>query len=189
MVPYLLIAAATFGVMFLLDKGLTKLFRSRDQHRSGNAVRLNKRYGIFSLALMVLGVLGILFGLTESALALTLGGSLVLPGGAVLGIYYLTHGIFYDSDTFLHTTFGNRSRSFRYGDIRSQKFYRLQGGSYLVELYMDDGKTVPVQTSMEGALDFLDHAAHARMRHLGLNSHECAWYEPDQCRWFPSEED
>ena len=52
--PYLLIAAATFGVMFLLDKGLTKLFRSRRQHRSGTAVRLKKHYGILSLALMTL---------------------------------------------------------------------------------------------------------------------------------------
>ena len=188
MFPYLLIAAATFGVMFLLDKGLTKLFRSRDQHRSGNAVRLNKRYGIFSLALMVLGVLGILFGLTEPALALILGGVLVAVGGAVLGIYYLTHGIFYDSDTFLHTTIGNRSRSFRYGEIRGQKLYRLQGGSYMVELYLQGGATVSVQTSMPGALDFLDHAAHARMRHLGLNSHECQWYQPDQGSWFPEEE-
>ena len=55
--PYLLIIAATFGVMFLLDKGLTKLFRSRQQHRSGTAVRLKKYYGILSLALMILGVL------------------------------------------------------------------------------------------------------------------------------------
>ena len=51
---YLLVIAATFGVMFVLDKGLTKLFRSRDQHRSGTAVRLKKHYGILSLALMAL---------------------------------------------------------------------------------------------------------------------------------------
>ena len=186
--PYLIIAAATFGVMFLLDKGLTKLFRSRDQHRSGTAVRLSKRYGIFSLVLMVLGVLGIGFGITEPSPLLVVGGALVAPGGAWLGIYYLTHGIFYDSDSFLHTTIGNRSRSFRYGHIRSQKLYRLQGGSYLVELHLSDGTTVPVQTSLEGALDFLDHASQARMRQLELNSPECDWYQPDQCRWFPEEE-
>ena len=51
---YLVVIAATFGVMFLLDKGLTKLFRSRDQHRSGTAVRLKKHFGILSLALMAL---------------------------------------------------------------------------------------------------------------------------------------
>ena len=186
---YLLVAAATFGVMFLLDKGLTKLFRSRDQHRSGTAVRLKKQYGVFALVLMILGVLGVCFGITEPSPMLVIAGALVAPGGAVLGIYYMTHGIFYDSDSFLHTTFGNRSRTCRYRDIRGQKLYRLQGGSYLVELYLTDGTAIPVQTSMEGALDFLDHASHARMRQLGLNSHECGWYEPDQCRWFPGEEE
>ena len=187
--PYLLIAAATFGLMFLLDKGLTRLFRSREQHSSGRAVRLAKRYGVFSLALMILGLLGTIFGITEPSAALLIGGILLLPGGALLGIYYLTHGIFYDTDTFLYTTFGNRSRTCRYLDIRGQKLYQLQGGSFLVELYLRDGTTVPVQTSMVGALDFLDHASHARMRHLGLNSHECGWYEPDKCSWFPPEEE
>ena len=185
---YLLIAAATFGVMFLLDKGLTKLFRSREQHRSGKAVRLNKRYGVFSLVLMILGVLGIGFGITEPSPMLILAGSLVVPGGAALGIYYMTHGIFYDKDTFLYTTFGNRSCSCRYADIRGQKLYQLQGGGYLVELYLTDGTAVPVQTGMVGALDFLDHASHARMRHLGLNSHECDWYDPEKASWFPEEE-
>ena len=185
---YLLVIAATFGAMFLIDKGLTRLFRSRDQHHSGTAVRLKKHYGILSLAMMILGVLGILTFFFDGNVILLLGGLLVLPGGAVLGIYYLTHGIFYDRDTFLHTTFGNRSRTCRYADIRSQRLYRLQGGSYLVELYLTDGTTVSVQTAMPGALDFLDHASHARMRHLGLNSHECEWYQPDRCGWFPEEE-
>ena len=51
---YLLVIAVTFGVMFLLDKGLTKLFRSQNQHRSGTAVRLKKHFGLLSLALMAL---------------------------------------------------------------------------------------------------------------------------------------
>ena len=83
---YLLIIAATFGVMFLLDKGLTKLFRNRDQHRSGTAVRLKKHYGIFSLAMMILGVLGLLTWFSNRSPALLLGGVLVTPGGILLGI-------------------------------------------------------------------------------------------------------
>jgi len=182
---YLLIIAATFGVMFLLDRGLTKLFRSRDQHRSGTAVRLKKHYGILSLALMVLGVLGIINYFPEKNLTLLLGGLLVFPGGAVLGIYYLTHGIFYDDESFLYTSFGNRSVSYRYGDIRGQKLYEIQGGTLLVELHMADGKTVAVQGTMEGAPAFLDKAAHARMRQLGLNSHECDWFDESKGQWFP----
>ena len=182
---YLLVIAATFGVMFALDKGLTKLFRSRDQHRSGTAVRLKKHYGILSLALMALGALGIVTYFTDKSLTLLLGGVLILPGGALLGLYYLTHGIFYDDESFLYVSFGNHAREYRYADIQGQKLYEIQGGSLLVELYMTDGKTVSVQGTMEGAPSFLDKAAHARMRQLGLNSHECEWFDESQGRWFP----
>lgn len=186
---YLIVIAATFGVMFLLDKGLTKLFRSRAQHHSGTAVRLKKHYGIFSLALMILGVLGILTWFTDRGLVLLIGGLLVFPGGAALGIYYLTHGIFYDDESFLYVSFGNRSAAYRYGDIAAQKLYAIQGGSVLVELHMTDGKTVSVQGNMEGAPAFLDKAAHARMRQLGLNSHECPWFDESKGQWFPPVEE
>ena len=43
----LLIAAAVFGLCFAVDKAFAKLFRSKAQHRSGMAVRANKRYGLF----------------------------------------------------------------------------------------------------------------------------------------------
>ena len=186
---YLLVAAATFGVMFLLDRGLTKLLRSRTQHRSGTAVRLKKHFGILSLALMILGALGVINGLLEWNLTLLLGGAVILPGGAVLGIYYLTHGIFYDDDSFLYVSFGNRSREYRYADIKAQKLYEIQGGSLLVELHMTDGSAVSVQGTMEGAPAFLDKAAHARMRQLGLNSHECDWFDEDKGQWFPPVEE
>ena len=186
---YLLVAAATFGVMFVLDKGLTKLLRSKTQHRSGTAVRLKKHFGILSLALMILGLLGILNGLIDWNPALLLGGLVILPGGAVLGVYYLTHGIFYDDDSFLYVSFGNRSREYRYADITGQKLYEIQGGSLLVELHMTDGKAVSVQGNMEGAPGFLDKAAHARMRQLGLNSHECDWFDEALGQWFPPVEE
>ena len=186
---YLLVIAATFGVMFLLDKGLTKLFRSRAQHRSGTAVRLKKHYGILSLALMILGLLGIVTYFSDKNLILLIGGLLVLPGGAVLGIYYLTHGIFYDDESFLYVRFGNHSEEYRYADIRAQKLYEIQGGTLLVELHMENGRAVSVQSSMEGAYPFLDKAAHARMRQLGLNSHECSWFDESKGQWFPPVED
>ena len=185
---YLLVIAATFGVMFALDKGLTKLFRSREQHHSGTAVRLKKHYGILSLALMALGLLAVVTFFTDGNPVLLAGGMLILPGGALLGIYYLTHGIFYDRDSFLYVSFGNRAREYRYADILGQKLYEIQGGSLLVELYMTDGTTVSVQGNMEGAPTFLDKAAHARMRQKGLNSHECAWFDETKGQWFPDVE-
>ena len=54
---------------------------------------------------------------------------------------------------------------------------------------MADGTTVSVQGTMEGAPAFLDKAAHARMRQLGLNSHECDWFDEDKGQWFPSVEE
>ena len=186
---YLLVIAATFGAMYLMDKGLTRLFRSREQHRSGTAVRLKKHYGILSLAMIILGILGILTFFFDGNVILLLGGVLVAPGGAALGIYYLTHGIFYDDDSFLYVTFGNNAREYRYADILGQKLYEIQGGTLLVELHMRDGRAVSVQFSMEGAPSFLDKAAHARMRQLGLNSHECSWFDESQGRWFPPVEE
>ena len=52
-----LIVAAIFGLCYLVDKAFTKAFRSKAQHRSGLAVRANKRYGIFGVVLSALGVL------------------------------------------------------------------------------------------------------------------------------------
>ena len=186
---YLLVIAATFGAMFLLDKGVTKLFRSRDQHRSGTAVRLKKHFGILSLALMALGLLAVVTFFTDGNLILLLSGLVIIPGGAVLGIYYLTHGIFYDDESFLYVRFGNNAAEYRYADITAQKLYEIQGGTLLVELHMADGSTVSVQFSMDGAPSFLDKAAHARLRQLGLNSHECSWFDETQGRWFPPVEE
>ena len=186
---YVLVIAATFGVMFLLDKGLTKLLRSKSQHHSGTAVRLKKHYGILSLALMILGALGILYGLAERNPALLLGGLVILPGGTMLGIYYLTHGIFYDDDSFLYVSFGNRSREYRYADIAGQKLYEIQGGTLLVELHMTDGKTVMLQSAMDGVYPFLDKAFAGWCRQKGIDPESCEFHDPANCLWFPGEED
>ena len=54
------VAAAVFGICFLVDKGFTKLFRNQSQHHTGKAVRLSKRYGSIGLILAVFGI-GVLF--------------------------------------------------------------------------------------------------------------------------------
>ena len=184
---YLVVIAATFGVMFLLDKGLTKLFRSRDQHRSGTAVRLKKHFGILSLALMALGVLGIGTYFTDRSLALLVGSVLILPGGALLGIYYLTHGIFYDDESFLYVRFGNNGREYRYGDIVGQKLYEIQGGTLLVELHMTDGNTVMLQSGMEGVYPFLDKAFAGWCHQKGIDPESCEFHDPANSLWFPQE--
>lgn len=181
----LIVAALTFGAMYLLDTGFQKLFRSQDQHRSGTAVRLAKGYGIASVALLLLAVLCLIQFINEGETLMLVGTVCVGLMGGGLGAYYLTTGVFYDDESFLYTTLGKKQRTYRYGQITGQKLYVLQGGNYLVELYMDDGTTVSIQTSMPGAYDFLDKACHARFRQLGVNSFECDWFDEGQSCWFP----
>ena len=52
----ILIAAAVFGLCYGVDKAFAKHFRSKAQHRSGMAVRAHKSYGIFGVALSVIGI-------------------------------------------------------------------------------------------------------------------------------------
>lgn len=182
---YILAAVLTFGAMFAIDKGFTKLFRSQAQHHSGTAVRLKKGYGVAAVLLCVLAVLSLLQFVGNGDKLMLLCFFVLLTMGAGLGVYYVTHGIFYDDESFLYTTLGKKARTYRYADITGQKLYVLQGGSYLVDLYMTDDTTVSVQTSMEGAYAFLDKACHARFRQLGINSFECDWFDSDNSCWFP----
>ena len=39
---YVIVIALVFLICFLLDKGFTKLFRSKPQHRSGLSVQIGK---------------------------------------------------------------------------------------------------------------------------------------------------
>ena len=80
MITILLVAAATFGVCWLFDKGYTNTFRNKIQHRTGLAVRLSKRYAVFGLLLTVLGIAAIFTGL-GSGKALLYGGIFVLLWG------------------------------------------------------------------------------------------------------------
>ena len=186
---YLILGAAVFAAMYGLDKLFTKFFRSQEQHHSGTAVRLKKGYGVAAILLCLLAVLSLMqFFANGETLMLVCGIVLIAMGGG-LGAYYLSHGIFYDDNTFLFTTLGKKGVTYRYGDITGQKLYVLQGGSYLVELYMADKSTVPVQTSMPGAYDFLDKACHARFRQLGINSFACDWFDESQSCWFPPVEE
>ena len=71
----ILLMAAVFALCFLADKGYTKLFKSKQQHRSGMAVRQNKRYGSMGLVLVAIGV---------AALVAHAGNQAVLIGGIIL---------------------------------------------------------------------------------------------------------
>ena len=189
LIGVLLIAAAVFGVCWLLDKGFVAIFRNKVQHRSGLAVRANKRYAVVGLVLGILGITAIIRGILESV-GLLIGGILVLLIGGGLIVYYLSFGVFYDQDSLLLTIFGKKDAVWQFRDIQGQKLYLVQGGSVVVELHMADGRTVNIQTgNMEGAYPFLDHAFYAWCRQKGLDPEACEFHDPANSIWFPAVED
>ena len=179
-IAILIVAALILGICFLVDKGFQKLFRSKAQHRSGKAVRASKRYGVIGVILMVLGIGGI-----------TKGGGLLIMGiivallGAAMAVYYLSFGIFYDEESFLVSGVFKKNRTYFYRQIKAQQLYLVSGGNVIVELHMEDGKTVSVQSMMEGIYPFLDHAFSRWCEQTGRDEKDCPFHDPAKSCWFP----
>ena len=184
----LLIAAAVFGLCFAVDKAFAKLFRSKAQHRSGMAVRANKRYGLFGVILSVLGVMAICVGISDGSVLLW-GGIIVLLMGICLAVYYLSFGVFYDGETFLLSRFGKKDITYRFDQIQGQKLYLVQGGNVIIELHMTDGNTVSLQSTMDGVYPFLDTAFAAWCMQTGRDPQSCDFHDPSQSLWFPTMEE
>ena len=184
----LLIAAAVFGLCFAVDKAFAKLFRSKAQHRSGRAVRANKRYGLFGVILSVLGIMAICVGISDGSVLLW-GGVIVLLMGICLAVYYLSFGVFYDGETFLLSRFGKKEVTYRFSEIKGQKLYLVQGGNVIIELHMADGGTVSLQSTMDGVYPFLDTAFAAWCLQTGRDPRSCDFHDPSQSLWFPTVEE
>ena len=75
----------TFGICFFVDKGYTKLFRSKKQHKTGLQVRVNKRYASIGLVLCILGILAVFTGFG--------GETVLLIGGIAYTIGAILYGI------------------------------------------------------------------------------------------------
>lgn len=187
-IPILLVAAVIFGICYLVDKAFTKAFRSKAQHRSGQAVRLSKRYGIFGVMLTVLGIMAICVGAGKEPV-LVWGGIFVLLMGACLAVYYLSFGIFYDGESFLQSRFCKKDVTYFYKDILGQKLYLIQGGNIVIELHMADGSAVSLQSAMDGVYPFLDTAFAAWCLQTGRDPQSCDFHDPSQSLWFPTVED
>ena len=187
-IPILLVAAIVFGICRLVDKAFTNKFRSKAQHMSGLAVRANKMYGIFGVVLLAVGVMAIAVGIAQSILLL-LGGIVVLLMGAGLAAHYLVYGIFYDGETFLVSSLGKKSHVHSYREIREQRLYVLQGGSVLVELYLEDGTSVSLQSTLDGVYPFLDTAFAGWCLQKGIDPQSCDFHDPSKHWWFPHEEE
>ncbi len=177
------LALATFGLCFLFDKLFSKAFRSSEQHRSGQKVKLRKRTATYGLLMTVLGFACVIFYWGSNGVIFW-GGWIVLLMGVSLLTYYLSFGIYYDENGFVYSRFGRQSKLYTYGQIQNQQLYNSQG-SILVELHLADGATLPVQDSMDGCFAFLDYAFERWLEESGLTREECAFHDPQRSCWFP----
>ena len=184
----LIVAALIFGICYLVDRTFTRLFRSKAQHRSGKAVRVTKRYGVFGVILTVLGIMAVCVGITDGPV-LIWGGVFVLLMGICLAVYYLSFGIFYDGESILLCRFGRKDTLYYYKNIVGQKLYLVQGGSVVIELHMADGSALSVNTNMEGVYPFMDTAFAAWCLQTGRDPESCDFHDPSQSIWFPTVED
>lgn len=188
LITTLLVAAVVFAACYLIDKGFAKAFRSKAQHRSGMAVRANKRYGVFGVILSALGIMGTCAGAGKDTVLLV-GGIFAALMGLGLAVYYLSFGIFYDGETFLLSRFGRASLEYSYKDILGQKLYLIQGGSIVIELHMADGSAVSLQSAMDGVYPFLDTAFAGWCLATGRDPQSCDFHDPSQSLWFPTVEE
>lgn len=178
-----IVAVLVFGICFLVDKGFTRLFRSQAQHMSGKAVRLSKRYGSIGLVIAVIGLAAVFLGLPNDWVLIA-GGTVMIAMGIGLVVYYIGYGVFYDEDSFIFMTLGKPSVTYRYADITAQQLYNNQG-HLLIELHMADGKTIQLQSTMNGCFEFMDHAFAAWLQQTGRSEAACPFHDPQNSCWFP----
>ena len=183
----LIVIALTFALCFGIDKLYNKLFRSRAQHKTGKAVRLSRRYATYGVVFSVVGVLATMVGIQES-LILSLAGVAVIAFGVGLVVYYISFGVYYDGESFLLSTFGQKSQVYRYDQITAQQRYVVQGGSYVVELHLKDGRTVQLHSTMEGYATFLNYAWEKWLVQTRRRAEDCDFHDPDNYCWFPAVE-
>ena len=179
----IIVAACTFLLCWLLDKGFTKFFRGRPQHSSGKSLRLSKHYGGFGTLLFVIGVAALIAGFKEG-IAMTVGGVVMIVLGAGLAVYYLTFGVYYDDEGFVFSAFGKKSRTYAYRDIEAQQLY-VSGRQVIVELYMRDGKAVQINSGLSGMYAFMDYAFARWLQQTGRKAEDCTFHDPDNSCWFP----
>lgn len=182
----LIIAAIVFGLCFLVDKGFTRVFRGQ-QHRSGTAVRLNKRYGSIGLIVAVLGI-ACLFAAPNQGAILWIAGPILVLGGGALVAWYLSFGVFYDAEAFLVTNLFKKTRRYTYDQIKAQQLFTASG-NVIIELHLTDDTAVQLQGNMDGTYAFMEFAFHRWLDATGRFKSDCTFYAPDQSCWFPPVEE
>ncbi len=186
-IPVLIVALVTFGLCILVDFLFKKLFRSKKQHASGLSVRLNTKLGAFGLILSILGIAAIFMSIRQNMWILGAGGGMLILVGVAMIVYFMSFGIYYDADSFILSTFGKGSKTYRFDQIVGQKLYTVSG-NVMIELHMADDNTIGLQSTMSGVYPFMDIAFAGWLRQKGLTPADCPFYDPSNSCWFPEVE-
>jgi len=185
-VPIVILAVTVFLLCWITDKLFAAVFRNKPEHKTGKAVRHNKKTVVFGLTAIAIGIAAVLGGNSGGWLFYA-GGTFLALIGAVLIVQYMTFGVFYGDDSFVVTTFGKRSVTYAYRDIQFQNLYNSHG-SIVIELYMRDDNSIMLQSGMDGVYSFLDYAFVAWLKQTGRKKEDCTFYDPDNSKWFPDAE-
>ena len=183
LIPVLIVVVVTLGVCFLADKGFAKLFRGKSQHHSGMSVRLSKHYATIGIVVGALGVAA-LTAVKAQGIMMLVAGIVMLLIGICLIVYFLSFGIYYDDESFIYSSFGRKSLTYKYKEITAQQLY-ASGASLVIELYLSNGRTIQLQSTMNGVSKFMHKASEGWMKQKGLNKEDCQFYDPDNSCWFP----
>lgn len=186
LIAVVIVVGVVFGLCYLVDKGFSRLFRNREQHKSGLEVRPNKKYITIGIIVAILGTVAMFSAASQGWGMLVAGGFLLLVGACLI-VYYVTFGIFYDEEGFILSRFGRKSVTYAYRDIEAQQLFNSYG-NIIIELYTADGKSVQLQSSMTGVYPFMDKAFSGWLRQTGRDRESCDFYDPENSCWFPRAE-
>ena len=180
-VLYLLLIAVIFGLVALVDFVFGKLFPKAKVKKTEKAVRAPRYSFIVGILIVFLGIMGLLF-YTEADVFLRIGMVIAMVMGLYMAVNYISFGIFYDDETFTYRTLTKKAVTFRYADITGQRSFLARSGLNVTLLA---GETeVPLNGSMQGVADFMNHAFFAWCRQKGLDP-DAQEYDPRTLRYFP----
>lgn len=108
--------------------------------------------------------------------------------GISMVVYFIAFYIMYDNNGFWLSSIGKRRVRYQYHEVQTQQLYLLTGGSTLIELHMADGRAVSIQSTMQGAYQFLNYAFKQWCNQSGKEPTDCGFYNPANSCWFPNEE-
>lgn len=152
---YLLLIAAVFGLIALIDLLLKKILPKPKHTQSGNVVRMPRYSFILGIVIFMVAVVALLF-VPLSEQLVWFGSWIVLAMGIFLLVNFSRFAIFYDDEGFTYRTLTKKAKSYTYDQITAQESFLAKSG-WNSTLYVG-GDEVPLTAAMQGVDKFLNHA-------------------------------